>query len=161
MLPGEESFDAFLKQQATQDMRRRFAFCYVLCEDGRLQIFGCYTLNSTSVDLSALPPEVTARLPRYDVVPAALIGRLAIDQRHRGRKLGSALLIDAVRRITEARAAAAFVIVDALDEAAEAFYRHLGFYSLTSSAQTPRRLYMSLPDVRKYFAPDVSASGRR
>ena len=56
------------------------------------------------------------RLPRYPV-PVALIGRLAVDRRKRGRGLGSALLAHAFRRIIrtgEALAIHAF-IVDAVE----------------------------------------------
>jgi GNAT superfamily N-acetyltransferase len=54
--------------------------------------------------------ELAKRLPRYPSVPVARLGRLAVDQAYRGRKLGAALLI-----------------LDAKDEQAEAFYLHHGF----------------------------------
>src|SRR5580692_3926469 len=40
-----------------------------------------------------------ARLPRYGLIPAALIGRLARDERVRGEGMGGLLLADAVRRV--------------------------------------------------------------
>jgi GNAT superfamily N-acetyltransferase len=145
---GELSLDSYLKQQATQDVRRRFAFTYVLCERDQPAILAYYTLSSASLDLTALDPAVTARLPRYGVVPAALIGRLAVDQRYQGRGLGSVLLVDATKRVAGSNAATALVLVDALDLRAAAFYRHLGFAPLPSM---PLRLYLPLPDVRRYF----------
>jgi ribosomal protein S18 acetylase RimI-like enzyme len=147
---GQPALDDYLKRQARQDVERRFAFCYVLCERGNSTIQGYYTLSSISVDLTDLPPEIRSRLPRYGVVPATLVGRLAVDSRFHGQGLGSALLVDAVRRTAESYAAAALVIVDAIDDAAEAFYRHFGFLPLGGGE---RRLYLPLPDVRRYFTP--------
>ena len=42
--------------------------------------------------------DLTRRLPRYPSVPAARIGRLAIDRRFQGRGLGAALLLNAALR---------------------------------------------------------------
>jgi ribosomal protein S18 acetylase RimI-like enzyme len=145
---GEPSLDTYLKQRATQDIRRRLAYCYILCESGQQSILGYYTLSAASVDLTDLEPAVARKLPRCGVVPATLIGRLAIDQRYQGRGLGAILLVDAAKRTAETSAAAALMIVDALNAKAEEFYKHFGFVSLS---KVPQRLYLPLPDVRKYF----------
>lgn len=81
-----------------------------------------------------LPADQAKRLPRYPVVPAALIGRLAVDRQYRGRDLGAALLFDAIRRAIRADAAVFAVIGDAKDEAAAAFYRHHGFQPFVGRA---------------------------
>jgi N-acetylglutamate synthase-like GNAT family acetyltransferase len=62
-------------------------------------------------------------------IPAALIGRLARDERVRGEGIGDPLLIDAVCcAIGAARSLAVLAImVGATDEKAAAFYRDLGF----------------------------------
>jgi len=80
-------------------------------------------------------------LPRYDAIPAALIGRLARDQKMRGEGIGDLLLADAIRRVIDAsRSLAVFVIVvDAIDERAAAFYRDFGFEPFPSR---PLRLFM-------------------
>ena len=49
---------------------------------------GYYTLAATSIALGDLPAGTARRLPRYPAVPATLMGRLAVDQRHRGQGLG-------------------------------------------------------------------------
>ena len=81
------------------------------------------------------------RLPSYGVLPAGLIGRLAVDRRFRGRRLGGALVIDAVRRAGGADPAIFAVVVDAKDEAAVAFYEHLGFRRFINR---PMTLYLSV-----------------
>jgi len=72
------------------------------------------------------------RLPRYAVLPTGLIGRLAVDQAFQGRRLGSALIMDAAVRAAHAETAIFALVVDAKDEAAVSFYQHHGFRRFTS-----------------------------
>jgi predicted GNAT family N-acyltransferase len=84
-----------------------------------------------SVDFGEFPEEVTRRLPHYRLVPATLIGRLAVDVKYRKQSLGEFLLLDALNRTYRQadRIAAAAVIVDAKDNEARTFYKHYGFIS--------------------------------
>jgi GNAT superfamily N-acetyltransferase len=75
------------------------------------------------------------------VLPAALIGRLAVDERFTRRGLGAALIADAAIRASEAAPAIYALAVDAKDEAAASFYRHLGFQPFVSR---PMSFYLSL-----------------
>ncbi len=77
--------------------------------------------NATSIPLPDVTDAESKKLPRYPVIPAALIGRLAIDQRFQGQKLGGALIIDAAKRAATSDAAIYAMIVDAKDETAKAF----------------------------------------
>ena len=79
-----------------------------------------------------------------------LLGRLAVDSRYRGKGLGAGLLIDALHRAFGNPIAAAFVVVDALDDRAEAFYRKYGFISLPDSA---RRLFLPMKTIERLFRP--------
>ena len=137
---GSPTLDAYLRSGAGQDVRRQLAGCSVAV-DAEGVVAGFYTLSATSVALTDLPGDFVRRLPRYPSVPAHLIGRLAVDPRAQGRKLGAALLADALRRSLRADAAAFATPVDAKDEGAAAFYRHHGFLAL---AGRPRRLFLPL-----------------
>jgi hypothetical protein len=99
---GIDVLDRYLHTQAGQDMRRRISNCFVAIPPNSAIIAGYYTLAAASIPLTDLPPEVTKRLPRYPVVPAALVGRLAVDRQYRGRALGAALLFDAIQRAMRA-----------------------------------------------------------
>ena len=55
-------------------------------------IGGYYTLSSTTVQLGELPANTAKRLPRYPLIPATLLGRLAVDNRCQGRGFGRFLL---------------------------------------------------------------------
>lgn len=77
---GAEPLDRYLRTQASQDARKNVAAPFVLLlADGT--IAGYYTLSSTSVQLAELPAQTVRKLPRYPLVPATLLGRLAVDRR--------------------------------------------------------------------------------
>lgn len=137
---GSEPLNRYLREQATQDVRRRVAACFVaLADDGR--IAGFYTLASASVLLADLPAAIGKRLPRYPTVPAVRMGRLAVDQAFTRQGLGGALLADALGRAARAEIAAFAMMVDAKDDPAADFYRHHGFIALPDS---PRTLFLPL-----------------
>jgi GNAT superfamily N-acetyltransferase len=137
---GSDALDRYLQQQAKQDMRRRVASCFVAV-DAAGEIAGFYTIAASSLVLDLLPAEQAKRLPRYPTVPAVLIGRLALAKAHQGKRLGGALLADAILRATRAEVMAYAMIVDAKDEAAVRFYQHLGFARLGDDG---RRLIRAL-----------------
>ena len=126
---GIEALDRYLIQQAGQDARRYVAATYALTEIDSQVIIGYYTLSSTSVKLSNLPQEIIKKLPRYPTLPATLLGRLAVDQKYHGKKLGELLLIDALKRSfrLSKELASVAVIVDAKNEEANRFYQRYGF----------------------------------
>jgi GNAT superfamily N-acetyltransferase len=126
---GSDALDSYLKERASQDVRRRIAGCFVAVDDDG-KIAGYYTLAATSVRLQALPEEFVKRLPRYPVVPAMLIGRLAVATSYQGKGLGRALIADAVTRVDRLGIGAFALIVDAKDDRAKIFYETNGFVSL-------------------------------
>ena len=78
-------------------------------------------------------------------VPAVLLARLARDQSLQGKGLGGAVLAEALQRIVAATetVAARFVVVDAIDDTAAAFYAHHGFRQVPET----RRLVQKITDV--------------
>ena len=122
-----EALDGYLRDQATQDVRRRACACYVALDFQTRKIAGYYTLSAGGVALTDLPAALAKRLPRYPSVPVARMGRLAVDRAYRGRKLGAALLWDAAQRAVRSEVVVFALVVDAKDDAAAAFYRHHGF----------------------------------
>jgi len=140
------ALDRYFHAQIGQDARRYLAAAFVLIEVDTGDIAGYYTLSAAAIEVSGVPLEVTRKLPRYPSLPAALIGRLAVDQRHRGRGAGGDLLADALRRVLASEIRAMAVIVDAKDDAAIAFYAHHGFQHLLDQ---PNRLYITLADIAR------------
>ncbi|HEV7820450.1 MAG TPA: GNAT family N-acetyltransferase, partial [Burkholderiales bacterium] len=76
---GAEPLDRYLQTQATQDVRRHIANCFVASPVESNVVAGYYTLSAASIPVADLPEEQTRKLPRTPVLPAALIGRLAVD----------------------------------------------------------------------------------
>lgn len=139
---GEPSLDAYIRRQASQDARRRVARVFVASGDPPERVAGYCTLSAASFEKDNLPAEVARRLPHYPV-PAAVIGRLAVDLRSQGIGLGELLLLDAINRVVRAGDTMGVyaVVVDALHDRAGAFYERYGFVPFPSR---PLRLYLPL-----------------
>ena len=150
---GVVPLDRYFTNQATQDIRRRVSACFVAVEDGAKAVAGYYTIAMTSIPLSDIAPATAKKLPRYPLVPAARIGRLAVAEGHRGKGLGAALLVDAIKRALQTKNMAFAVVVDAKDDTAVAFYRHHGFIAFASA---PMSLYLPLAEAARQF--DISTS---
>lgn len=129
---GTEALDGYLHAQANQDIRRHISNCFVAVPEGTNIVAGYYTLAASSIPVAEIPPELSRKLPRYPVLPAALIGRLAVDRRFASQSLGSALLYDAIARTLRADPAVFALIVDAKDEIAGNFYMRFGFRPFAS-----------------------------
>lgn len=142
---GSAALDRYIRELATQDIRRRVSNCFVAV-DAAGELAGYYTLAATSLPLLELAPEHARRLPRYTAFPACLVGRLAVDQTFRGQGLGGALLVDAMARALRAEPAIFALIVDAKDEAAVRFYLHHGFQRFASR---PMSLYLPLAEAAR------------
>jgi GNAT superfamily N-acetyltransferase len=100
------------------------------------------------VKLSDLPAEVVRRLPRYPLVPATLLGRLAVEQRHQGKGYGRFLLADALSRAVRSEIASFAVVVDAKDDAARHFYERESFLPFPDQ---PIKLFRPMADIAALF----------
>jgi len=147
---GEPGFDDYFRRRAGQDKRRNVARVFVITEDD-LGVVGFYTLSTCAIHPGQLPKEIARKLPRYDTIPAALIGRLACDLRVRGRGIGELLLADAIKRVLGADRSMAVwaILVDAKNEGASAFYKRFGFVPFPSR---PGRLFLPTATARKAVA---------
>jgi len=132
---GVETLDRYFREFVSQDVKRRVSNCFVAIDDEGA-IAGYHTFAAASLPLNELPEAVARRLPRYPLLPAALIGRLAVDLRFRERGLGGAVIMDAATRANRADPAIFALIVDAKDETAAAFYEHLQFQRFSSRPST-------------------------
>jgi GNAT superfamily N-acetyltransferase len=146
---GVPALDAYLQRQAAQDMEKHAAVVYVAVIEPPA-VAGYYTLSQFSIDFVCLPADLAKRLPRYPVVPATLLGRLAVSGALHGQGLGETLLFDALRRslVQSAHIASAGVVVDAKDERAAAFYRRYGFTSILDADQ---RLFLHMKTIEQMF----------
>ncbi len=145
---GEPSLSDWIKQQASQFVSRDLAKVYVLvrCDDPR--VWGYYAVSTCQIRFEELPPKHSKGLPRKLSIPAALIGKLAVDRSLQGQKIGSVLLFDALRKVRDLSEAIGIraIVVDAIDQRAREFYLHHDFIAF---ADDPDRLFIPLSIVRK------------
>jgi len=147
---GVEALNRYLREQAGQDIRRHAAGCWVLAEAcDPTRVLGFYTLSPESVEAAQIPelsPSQRKRLPRYERLGAALLGRLAVSTAVHGQGLGTQLLYDAMHRALTAEIPSVLIVADPKDEKAETFYTGHGFHPLDAS-----RMFILMTDVAELF----------
>lgn len=147
-----EALNAYIKQLASQDIKKHVAAVFVLTPDGKT-IAGYYTLSQYAIDSSGVPEETmrTLGFPKYKELPATLLGRLARSQALKGQRVGELLLMSALKQALDhsQRIASMAVVVDAKDVPAKTFYKKYGFLDLPDH---PNRLFLPMKTVEQMFA---------
>lgn len=144
------SLDQWLRERA-RSSEGLSARTYVVCPTSESdRVIGYFSISTAVEQRNALP---SAKLRRGmpEQVPLLLIGRLAVDAGWRGRGIGSALLVDALRRCLAASeiAGARGVVAHAIDEDAVDFYERHGF---VRSPLGERVMLMPIETVRSLVA---------
>lgn len=145
---GKAMLDNYIQKQAKQDVKAKVSACFILSDDDK-EIKGYYTLSNGSIPNSQLPESVRKKLPRYHNLPVTLLGRLAVDNKFKGQKLGKLLLLDALKRCydTSEKIGSMAVIVDPIDQEAADFYTRFGFIQLPDSG----RLFLPMATIEQLF----------
>lgn len=141
---GEARLDGWLRASALAAQQRRTARTYVWHQGDRI-VVGYFTLAPHLIERSELPRSLAHGEPT--AVPAILLARLALDRRLHGRGLGAQLLRDALEVAVSATATVGgrYVVVDAIDDRAVAFYERFGFRRAPDP--TARRLLRKVSDI--------------
>ena len=133
---GVESLDRYFKTQANQDVKRKINGVFVLVDPREpAEVLGYYTLCATALAQEDVPVAARKLVPRYPLVSATLVGRLAVASHLQKQGLGALLLADAVKRayMSASSIGSSMLIVDAISEQAAAFYEANGFVRLPNS----------------------------
>lgn len=144
---GKPSLDDFLRARVSQYEKRRLGKTFVAVPEGETRVIGYYTLAAGAVTFEQMPTESARKLPKHPI-PVILLARLAVDRSAQGNRLGERLLLNALQRsldVSENLGAQA-VEVDALDDAAVAFYVKYGFAPLLDD---PKHLYLPMATIGK------------
>lgn len=142
---GDPALDSYFRTQASQDVKRQLAACFVLIENSTEKIAGFFTLSAASIPLSDLPDAERKKVGKYAAVPAARVGRLATHSGYQGQGLGTAMLARAMHYAATSPVACFAVLVDAKDEAAARFYERHGYIRFTSR---PLTLFLAVKTVQ-------------
>ena len=140
---GHHSLDNWLRGQALRAQVSGTARTYVWtrAEDDVVRAY--FAIAPTLVRRGDVSRSMSGGV---EVVPAYLLARLALDQSLHGQGLGAELLMDALQVIVDAAETAAgrLIVVDAIDDAAHAFYRHHSFVPIAGG----RRLAMKVATAK-------------
>lgn len=139
---GNESLNRYIREVASQDVKRGISFCWVWANEQN-DIIGYFTLSNSTIRIENLPFNLKKSFPKTGLeFPATLIGRLARDRNVKSKGIGGILLMEALElcyRVANSEIASIGVLVDPIDEKAIAFYRQFGFEML--------------PDIKRMFLP--------
>lgn len=144
---GDPDLDSYFRERASRDLREKLSAVFILVTESEPEkVIGYYTLSSQQVDAGELPEGLRKRTGKYQRIGVTLLGRLAVDRAHQGKKLGEFLLIDALRRSLEGtRSVMSFaVVVDAKGEHVARFYEKYGFVRTGE-----RRLILPMKTIEK------------
>jgi GNAT superfamily N-acetyltransferase len=123
---GEPALDEWLKRRAMANQISGASRTFVVTGTDGL-VYGYYAMAAGAVSHQQATSAVRRNMP--DPVPVMVLGRLAVDRRAQGIKLGASLLQDAVNRAVAVsqNAGVRALLVHALHDRAKAFYEHYGF----------------------------------
>ena len=125
---GETSLDDWLKRRALVNQLTGASRTFVVVDEASA-VLAYYALAAGAVAHEIATGAVRRNMP--EPIPVLVLGRLAVDKRAQGMKLGAALLQDAVLRASSVaeHAGVRALLVHALNEPARQFYEHYGFQS--------------------------------
>lgn len=123
---GEPSLDDWLKRRAAGNQSGGASRTFVLVDDCA-GVLAYYALAAGAVSHELATGGVRRNMP--DPIPVLVLGRLAVDRRVQGQRLGAALLRDAVQRAMNVaeHAGVRALLVHALNDGARQFYGRYGF----------------------------------
>ena len=144
---GIAELDTWLRSWALSSQRRGTARTFVWHGASDRAVVAYFSLAPTVITRDSLP----RKLGRGDrtSIPAILLARLALDQSLQGQDLGAELLYRALERAVAASEVVGgrYVVIDAINEAAMAFYEHFGFQRAPSLALQSLRLVRKVSDI--------------
>jgi GNAT superfamily N-acetyltransferase len=145
---GVDSLDDYIKTRASQELKKRVSTPFVLTDSPERMVLGYYCLSSYSIASSELDESTAKKLPRYPLLPAIMLGRLAVDSGHQGKGYGDLLVADALKRsLALSKQLASFaVVVDAISQGAAIFYQRHGFIKFLDD---PMKLYLTVETIEK------------
>ena len=142
---GDDGLNRFIKRHALPSQLANSAQTYVVCRSGA--VVGFYSLTAGSVTHESATERMRRGLARHPI-PVVLLARLAVDSSAQGQGLGSALLKDALVRVSRAAGiiGARALLVHAKDDGARAFYSR---YDFDPSPTDPYQLCLVMKDLKR------------
>lgn len=139
---GNQALDEWLRREALRADRQSTARTTVWVPRNEQRVVAFYSIAPTQVLRDGISRAASGG---RSVIPAYLLARLALDNSLHGRGLGSQLLLDAVETVVRASeiGGGRLLVVDAIDEDADGFYRAHGFERIEDTS----RLYVRISSL--------------
>lgn len=93
---GKRQIDDWFRTRTGQASRRGIATVHVMVDNATDAVIGFSTLSNFTILAADFPPRPGKGLPDRILLPAHLIGQLAVDTREQRKGYGSILLFDAL-----------------------------------------------------------------
>lgn len=143
---GEPSLNAYLQRYARQNAERNLGITHVaVAAPGDAAILGYYTLLSRDIERELFPRPKTLS---PDGVGVVLLGRLAVSSAAQRQRIGTAMLLRAIRQVEAAAQNIGInaLVVHALTDRARQWYLNFEFQPL---ADDPHHLFLSVAAIRE------------
>ena len=139
---GNIQLNNWLKHRAFKNEIQGASRTYVVTVENVVVAYYCLANGAIAQTLST--GKVKRNMP--DPIPVMIIGRLVVDQNWQGKRIGKALLRDAILRTLQASEVAGIraILVEAISEEAKQFYEKCGF---TVSPIAPMTLMIKSNDA--------------
>jgi predicted N-acetyltransferase YhbS len=124
---GNDILDKWLANTSLRNQNSGASTTYVVCKRGTKVVVGYFCLSAASIVRSDAPSNISRNQP--DLIPAMLLGRLAVDVNHKKTGMGRNLFVEAYKISTEAASLVGIraLLVHAINDDAKAFWSSLGF----------------------------------
>jgi GNAT superfamily N-acetyltransferase len=141
---GKPALNEWLGNRALTNQSSGTTRTWVVVEEGSADVVGYYASSTAAILRSSVPTPIRRNQPEQ--IPAILLARMAVDQRHTGKGLGAALLKHFMLKAIEVAHSVGVrvFLIHAKDEEAKTFYSRYGF---VESSFDPLTLVMLLGDL--------------
>jgi GNAT superfamily N-acetyltransferase len=160
---GDAQLNEYVRRYAIKDQRRMFGVTYVAvcCQQGPCRVLGYFTLANTSIPRQGLPDAMLVGIPKYQNLPAFLLGRLAVDKQYHGKDIGEVLLSRCFEHcLAISKYSGARYLVAEVKDSAITWYERYNFRRVEGSSNPNwTRMFVDLKVVSS--AIDHKAAARR
>lgn len=143
---GNATLDEWLIKRALKNQDSGASRTFVIRDDDK--VIGYYALATGSVERDVATGNFARGMP--EPIPVIVLGRLAIDKHYQGKRLGAALLKDAMLRTVtiSQNVGVRGLLVHAISDEAKRFYLNYGFQE---SPMEPMTLLISIKTIKSHF----------
>ena len=151
---GVPQIDNYLKLTAKKGSKADVVRVWVVI-DTKNNVVGFYGINMHAIDVRVMPDAYKKKARKHNLLPAAFIAMIGVDQTQQGNGIGSALVADALSRIARVsdEIGTCVIILDVFDDGdadkvarRKKYYEEFGFLPLPDQSL---RLFMPVQTARE------------